>query len=244
MARTRIELDLNSFGLDPDARKGKLRIIGEVIAAEWRAEARQAGLKSTLQAYVNSVGISRLDDMGVTISLPGPGASGKAAMLARMIEFGMGPGGIGTEGPYDIRTQVLKAGTRNLRWGKNGPYVNIPFGHSVESIEARGGERAKDAAAALGGTIHTFVLKAHTKWGGRLSQGYAAKIKPHHVTDPLHGLVRKASTYSKKGKLQSTYQTFRRMSWAGKAWMHPGIKARKIGARIAAKVPQLIAGII
>jgi hypothetical protein len=246
MTRYRVTLTPENFGLDKKSRKARMRIIGDLIVAEWKAAARASGLRSTLKPYINAIAIEELSENHVRVALPGrstPG--GKAAMLARMMEFGLGPGGIGTEGPFDMRAQILKAGTRKLRWGKNGPYVNIPFKMDAAKIAGFGGRTAVKAASGLSASVSHSDLAGHrTAWGGKLGPQWAQKIKSHHKTNPLHGLYRFKSTYSKKGGGGSTFGTFRRMSWAGQPWRHPGIKARRIGESVAKAIPAITRGLL
>jgi hypothetical protein len=243
-------LTIKDFGMSPEARLARMRRIGDVIVAEWGAEAR-GELRSSLGPYLQSIAIRELTDRRVVVQLPGPGVDGKVAQLARIMEFGMGPGGIGTEGPYDVR-KFLLGGTAKWKWGKNGPYVNVPFRFTQMDIglQASGGPKGSqavlNAVARLRAT--TTGQNGKTQWGGRLKAGMANKMKEHHKTDLLAGLVRKAGTFSAgaggKARVQTTgHMTFRTASWSNtdpRAWLSSGVKARRIGDRIAARIQELV----
>lgn len=247
MAIDRIAIPDKAFGLDARSRLARMRTIAHLVLAEWQAEVR-ATLRSSRAAYIKSLAIREVTETTATVDLAGAGVGRAVAQLARMVEFGMGPGGIGTQGAYDIRTFVLRAGTRKLRFGKSGPYVNVPFTRSPKEIKEMGGAGALRAARGLQATVANAA--GGTKWGGRLATGLASnlpngRIKPHHVADALQGLVRLASTYSKNpegtARVQTTgYRLFRRMAWSGQPWMHPGIRAHRLAEKVVAKVPDLV----
>lgn len=231
------------FGLDPEGRKARMQRIAAAILAEWSATAR-GQLKSTLAAYLKSLAIREATENRVVVALPGDDHDvGKAAQLARMVEFGMGPGGIGTSGPYDVRQYLLRASTRHIRWGKSGPYVDVPFGHKAADIAKAGGPALRRQARALSPTM-TDHRNNRTIWGGRLPAGTVAKLAAHHATDPFAGMVRRVSTYSKAGKAQTSgYMTWRRASLnasSPKAWISRGIKAHHLAMLVNAQVPRLI----
>ena len=231
----------------------KMQMVAEAIAAEWAAEAR-ATLRRTVAPYLKSIGIRELSETKAVVALPGPGTDKKTATKARIAEFGMGPGGIGTEGAYDVRKFLLRGTTRNIHWGKNGPYVNVPFTRrgAISSvpgpleIERLGGNRALAAARKLAPRVNDPVTKKLLLRGGTLPSGFAAKLREHHVSDPLAGLVRNASSYSTASGPDlrtSGFTVWRRASWANKhplAWMSKGVRARHLSRRVQAKVPDLI----
>ena len=230
-------------GMDKQGRKRRMRRLADAIVAEWRATAATEGnMSSTLQAYQRAISIREVTENGCVVELPGDSVDGSPAVaqMARMLEFGMGPGGIGTEGQYDVRTFLLRGKTS----------VNVPFKYSTKMIRelgklASGGPGAKatlGAARALGPTRVT-----QGRWTGpRLAQGYTRIMSnPHskgrpgsrHETDRLDSLRRMTD---KQGRT-SRYITFRKASakqGEGK-WIHPGIKARHLTAKVQAKVPQI-----
>ena len=230
----------------------KMQMLGDVIAAEWAAEARASGLGSTLRPYIQSIGVREVTSDRVVVALPGPGAPPRAATMARMIEFGMGPAGVGTEGSYDVRKVLLRAGTRNIRWGKHGPYVNVPFPmRGAKSrvpgpmeIERVGGRRALARARKLAPRINDPKTGRLLSRGGSLPAGMAGKLRAHHVSDALAGVVRKASTYAGGREQTSGYMKWRRASWGNRdprAWRSKGIVARHFAQRVQARVSNLIA---
>ena len=243
----RIPLDPSLFGLDPAGKQIRMKRIADTIVAWWAAEARGAGLNTTLQPYIHSIAIREVSDNHCTVELPGKNASRHMSMLASMVEFGMGPGGIGTEGDYDVRKFLLRGGTRNIKFGRSGPYVNVPFHQTKKSVEA---EFGKSAVAALGRLTGTGVGKQGMQQGGK----YKTTAKPGsnkitglpHKAHKLASAVRQISAYSnvrsKKVTVQTSgYQTFRRASWAGDPWQHPGIKARHLAEKVRKKMPEILA---
>jgi len=241
----RINLTLSDFGMTRRGRKKRLRRIANIVLAEWGAEARKV-LGTTLQAYLRSLSITQIDENSAVVSLPGEHVPQKTSVLARMMEFGLGGGGIGTTGSFDMRRVLLSQGTKSLRTGKSGPYLRVPFGHQAKSIRAMGGNKAINAARKLKASVDTDNAK--TNWGGRLRPGMSQKLKPHHKSDPLQGLVRLSSTYkakkSGKARTQNTYRTWRTASWAGQAWTHPGIKPRLIGDKVRRRLPDILAEVL
>ena len=135
----------------------RMEIAANAIAAEWAAVAR-VRLRSTTKAYLKSLGVVEVTNSRAVVAL-GQGDD-RSNQLAAMVEFGMGPGGIGTQGSYDVRKFLLRASTRNVRMGKSGLYVNVPFpmrGAKSEvpgpmEIERLGGRRALLAARRLSGS--------------------------------------------------------------------------------------------
>jgi hypothetical protein len=244
-------LTLSDFGLDPTSRTARLRRVGDAILAAWSGQASQE-LNRTLGAYKRALQVRVLDEHTVRVSLPGDEAAAnahKVAQLARLVEFGMGPGGIGTEGPYDVRHHILKSGTRSLRYDKQGrPYLNVPFDHTGKSIEMMGGLRALGQAQRLEWTrsIQSNAGAWRTLWGGRLPAGLAPKLKEHHTTDPLAGMVRQGSTYSGGQTKASGYRTWRRASWGAPSpkWMSSGVRAHRIGDKIAARLSEIVMGVL
>lgn len=230
-----------SLGLDLDSRRDRMNRIAHVILAEWGGEARRE-LRSTLPAYLKALGIREITENSCTVELPGMGTPSRVAVLAQMVEFGMGPGGIGTEGAFDVRTFLLRDGRK---------HVNVPFSWNLALIREFGGtgETSGAGVARMASKLKatTTSPEGRTLWGGRLPSGLAKKMQPHHVSDPLAGLVRKASTFSRKdGKtvVQTTdFRAWRRASWANRdpsAWLHRGIKARRLADRVASRIDDLV----
>lgn len=240
-------LTLADFGLDPVSRKARLFRIGNAVLNAWSDQASQE-LNRTLGAYKNALQMRELSEDTVRISLPGDEVQDtafKVAQLARVVEFGMGPGGIGTEGPYDVRQYLLKSGTRSLRYDKDGkPYLNVPFDHTKASIELMGGLQAVRAAQRLTWTksVQSQQGLVRTVWGGRMDAGMAPKLKEHHAVDPLAGMVRLGSTYSGGKTKFSGFRTWRRATWSAEApkWTSSGVHAHRIGDKIAARLGEIL----
>ena len=250
--RTRISLTLSDFGFDKKNKLRRMRRIADVVIAEWKAEARKA-LKTSYSDYVKSIAPAVISESRVVIDLPGEGADDKMATLARIVEFGMGPGGIGTHGTYDVRRFLLQRTTSNIRSGKNGPYVRVPFTHSIASIKATASRGKKSAAANAVKALTATVTRDNmtTNWGERLAAGFTkVRVNPStgipHKTDFLHGMIRKASKGStaSAGGQTSGFGTFRTASWAGNPWMSKGVRPRKIGEKIQRKLHKIIHEIV
>jgi hypothetical protein len=234
-------LEALGFGEQEALRRSQL--LADLVLAEWTAEARKK-LNTTLDAYKRSLQVRDVSAKGFICGLP---ASPSTAILAHMVEQGMGSGGIGTSGPYDVRKYLLRASTRNIRRSKAGNlYLHVPFGRKAKDIRASFGDQAANRARRLSATMTDANRK--TRYGGRLPAHMVPKLKPHHVSDPLAGMVRMASTYSKgRGgkprKQTSTYRTWRTASYTNtnpKAWLSSGIKARRIMDDVTRQLPTLI----
>jgi hypothetical protein len=228
-----------AVGMDKRGQKRRMRRLADAIVAEWRATAATDGkMKKSLTAYKMAIGIREVTETSCTVELPGQAldSSPSVAMMARMLEFGMGAGGIGTSGPYDIRTFLLR--------GRSA--VNVPFKPSSKMIQElgklrNGGPGARATANTAKGLGPTRVSGG--SWNGpKMAAGFTRIMaNPHtkvaHVTDRLAGLRR---MQDKKGKT-SRYITFRRATAsqpAGK-WVHPGIEARHLAKIVSRKVPAL-----
>lgn len=227
---------LEAVGLDRKGRKNRMRRMGDVLVAEWAATARKDGkMRSSLSAYVRAIGIRKVTHDTVVVALPHKETG--SATLARMLEFGLGPGGIGSSGPYDVRRFLLRPSARSApKMGSTGPYRNVPFKHTTAKIKNMGGNAALQAAAALGPTR----VRGGSWNGPKLAEGYTQRIANvntglRHRTDRLAGLRRMVGTRGRTTR----YITFRRASWAGQPWMHRGITAREIGEQVARRVPEL-----
>lgn len=207
--------------------------IQAAIQAEWAAEARQGLGRSaaTVSKYIAGLQPSATSNAGVEL----------VGTFPNMFEQGLGPGGVGTEGAFDLRTTLLKATTRSIKHGKKGMYLNVPFDMSEGAITAAGGKDAMKQARKLSPTWS--FPNGRTQWGGRLPPGLAEKAKPHHATDPLAGIVRREVAYSDAAApgSQSGYRKWRTISEGGKPWIHPGFMAARIASRVMAKLDQIIA---
>ncbi len=215
--------------------------MGDAIVAEWAAQARQYGdMSGSISTYVKAITIQRVTENTVVVELPGRKSRGQRAFRARTLEFGLGPTGIGSEGPFDARRWLLTRQSAKARGrikpGANGPYRDVPFTLTASKIKQLGGQSALDKARGLAPTR----VRGGSWSGPSLARGYTAIINnPNtripHKTDRLHGIRRMV------GKSGSTarFITFRRASWAGEPWMHRGVRARHIAERVTELLPQI-----
>ena len=164
--------------------------------------------------------------------------------LVRSAEYGFGPGGVGTSGPYDMRNTLLKSSSARVD-RKGNKYLNVPMRKTRQQIVALGGSSAYKAAKSLLASVRG---SSGTAWGGRLANpsGFAERIQKHarhvpgighvpaHKTDPL------ANMYRFRAKRGSTYGTFRRIAENGKPWVHPGVKARRLMRKVSRAVPRIV----
>jgi hypothetical protein len=243
---------INALNLSPNDQKRRARTLATLILAEWSAEAKSSSMPSSVkQTYLKSLSIRQADENAVIVSLP---KEGQSATLALMYELGMGAGGVGTSGPYDMRKFMLQDKTRNIRRDKKGRlYLNVPFKKSAKAVKAENPDIYKKAKKLS----PTITFNAHSQHvnpqgapagskGARLPRGLVPKKAPHHTTDIYAGMIRQASAYSnKQGKpviQTSGYMTWRRMTMDQKPpkWMHPGINALNLARRVLDVVPQLV----
>lgn len=233
---------VKALGFSGSEARRRSQTLADLVLAEWSALARRK-LNTSRSAYLQSLQVRNVTENGFVCGLP---ASPSTAILAHMVEQGMGAGGIGTSGSYDVRKFLLQASTRNIRRTKTGKlYLNVPFHRTKKEIVAQYGAQIGSAVQRLRAT--TTDQNRRTRYGGRLPAGMVPKLKPHHVSDPLAGMVRKASTYSRRnGKTvtqTSGYQTWRRASYANtnpQAWISKGITARRIADDVLRELPNLI----
>lgn len=244
------------FGFGLQGGRALMRQIGDMLVAEWAATARTQGrMTSTLSAYIQSINIRAVEEKSVSVELPGRNAGPKAAMLARMLEFGMGPGGIGTSGSYQMRKYLLtgakaKRGKQGLpahRQGDRmgGPIMNVKFRHgsagaSHTTPRSRMSSSVNQAARRLEAST---TSGNRTVYGGRLSRPGARRGRnpttgARHANNRHEGMVRMTDS---RGQT-SGYRSWRRASLSqdsGK-WVHPGIKARRLTEIVERKIPQIV----
>jgi hypothetical protein len=239
-AYNRIDLS-RIVGLDLTGKQRRMQSIAQIFVSHWKAKARKK-LNTTLPEYNRGIMIDDVNPEKITLTLRG--------MLPNLVERGMGPNGIGSYGPYDLRKYMLPHNGKHYR--------AIPFRHTLGSIGKRGGQEAVDAAKALAGhrqAYHGSGLPGRMTAGQtppgtmlRLPAGMAPKIRsrpdvvgldvgmptvrPAHATDPLAGLMKITHDYSagSGGRVRSDsyFITFRTMSLHGKPWISKGVKPRNI----------------
>ncbi len=123
---------------------------------------------------------------------------------------------------------------RETKTGKR--YLIIPFRHNMTALQDAGVYQQAKALSpsSIVGTKHVpsitgawdvktkapaLVPRHSYSWGERLPAGLVPKLKDHHATDPLAGLVR-FNTSAGKGK-SSAYLTFRVMMEGSPKWIVP-----------------------
>lgn len=261
MAEPRIDLR-TVCRLDLTSRERLLADIADAVLAAWTSTARSV-LGASAEKYVRGLTIEGPEGDVVRVSLEG--------MVPNILEQGMGPGGIGTTGTYDIRDFVLKPGTSRMRYGKGGPkdpsgwYVNIPFRHSPDEIRDLGGPKLLKRVRALTPTLsgpfgfrdrpENFVDPRHRAFltvnaaTGR--EGYGGRIQGQGVPDLLQGLVRFGKVYSEASRGpgggpggQAFAMTWRRMSRRKPPFQAWTVQGGIQARRIAEKVEGAIPGII
>ena len=235
MAELRAEtIDLSRVMRASKSQNAKLiRSIAIRVKMEILKEARKS-LDTTLNDYIRGLQIDHISETSARIVLTGP--------IANMIEQGLGSGGIGTTGARDMRKVLLKPGTSNLRHGKNGMYLHVPFTHTKGSIQSKGGSGAMTAARKLSPTRTArvtavpFLNKTRqvTRWASGETGRLGNEFHKH-----LTGMVRLEKQYA--GGNQSTYRTWRTISEASKTgWIAAPIKARNFFEKINMLVPQFV----
>ena len=237
--RQRIDLAqlLVGSGRSPGATRAYR--LGLACMNHWKATARRYLTDvspETRQAYIRQIRVEN-SARGVRVALRG--------LKSNIIEQGMGPGGIGTQGPYDVRKFVLKPPFAKIK-GKTIPgYKVIPFSRS-----GRMGKRAtatvdsivgKMKAASRSGNPYkgpTRIPAGMAKRGKRPGLGTANRpiviggvtFHPHAV-DRLAGAKIELGSYS-GGRQEAKITAFRAMSKRGKPWNSRGVKARRIARRL------------
>ena len=205
------------------------------VKAEWAALAKK-NLTTTAADYIDGieVGAAAIDEKGnpkITVVLDG--------VIPNMIEQGLGPSGVGSTGPFDMRTFILK----------NKISANIPF-HFAGIAASSGGTEvvAKTMRTVATGSVATRAMQLRGK--ERLPAGLVPRMRPKnettynpatgepiqrlaHKVDPLAGMRSGGSSWGiTKGQTNKELITFRRISWAGKPWIHPGIWPRHLAKRL------------
>jgi hypothetical protein len=152
---------------------------------------------------------------------------------------------------------------------KTGYYRAIPFRHAtpgtkkkprggavgVEMGKAYAGHREVEDAKALGKKVYGKAKRlkgtvsdpyGKTTYGGRLPEGLAPKLKPHHKTDIYAGMIRERKTYEKAR--QSQYMTFRMISTGSPGWRRKRTEGKFFAAKVSKYVekvaPQAFAALL
>tara|TARA_R110000824_G_scaffold41851_3_gene124071 strand:- start:477 stop:1244 length:768 start_codon:yes stop_codon:yes gene_type:complete len=220
--------------LDVNSLQRRVREIGLLVQNEWRNKARSS-LNTTATDYINNIQLEFINNsVSATCEVVLYGT------IPNMMEQGMGPGGVGSTGPYDLRKFVLK--------GRQ--YVDIPFDRTGADIQNFGYASKPFSLTKQGVHMSGVGAEAYAKMMApdeRMQANMARKmrnapnfvhdpfsgrtlVQEPHAADPLAGMIKHKATYAKtKG---ATFTSFRRMSAKGKPWVHPGIVPRKLAQKI------------
>lgn len=233
-------------------------VLGDIMSGardKWLTLAGER-LHTSRRDYVNGIQEVEIDGMTASVALVG--------QLPNMVEDGFSafdmhttllgpnvpvvPAGSGLKGKHNI---LDKQGQPTGKYWRT-----IPFRHQGPSTIGQGGGTpvgsqyvgmlGPEAAAKLGRKIWRAAQKLGATTGmpgvvpmpssmGRLPEGLAPKLMPHHSTDIYAGMLKMQKTY--EGSTQNTYTTFRRISDNQPSkWLHPGIE----GAHLADEVEKYI----
>ena len=226
-------LDLKSVIPGLDGSTKLMDAIERVVMQEWKAESRSLG--KTRDVYRDNIVVSMKDPKKMQITLRG--------MVPNIVEQGMGPGGVGTYGSYDIR-KFIKFGNPD-----HPNYVNVRFGHTGVSDgtgavakQVRKLAISRSKPPEIGGFIYGKKTKKNI--GPRLAAGLAPIRKnpttgKQHSTDFLAGMIRSRSVDA-SARSGSQYSTFRRLSKNGKAWISSGVRPRRYAKKVVQILPALI----
>jgi hypothetical protein len=237
---------------EPEFMSGVLESVMSGARNEWLRLANSR-LRSSRRDYANGIQPVEVGDGFAAVELLGE--------LPNMVENGADP--------FDMHQTLLgpnvpvaPAGQRGKRVNKDGKfYRSIPFRHQTPGTAGQGGGQVMGSQWAkfsdqemIAGLV--FGKRAHqtakrlkptvmgpdgkTQWGGRLREGMAAKLRPHHSTDIFAGMVRMQKQYP--GGNQNTYMTFRTISDAvPDKWQHPGIEAAHLASEVQKYVERVAA---
>ena len=231
MAQKRLDLRKIIPGLDGSTKL--MDGIERVAMQEWKAASR--GLGETRDDYRRAISVDTKTSGKLRFTLRG--------MVPNIVEQGMGPGGVGTYGAYDIRKFMKFSGK---------PYVNVMFRQKKSSqspaVQKKMGRLAisRSKVNPAGGPDRGFIYGRQTtkNIGPRFPAGMApVRRNPttgkKHSTDFLADMIRVRAAGTSPGS-GTSYMTFRRISKNGKPWISRGVRPRRFGAKVAKKLPGLI----
>lgn len=234
---------------NPKLAEMVLRDIADASRNEW---IRVAGkeLSTTRRDYLAGIQPVEFKPGSAVISLVGelPNLIEKGQAAYDMHDTLLGPNvPISPPGKYGKHLKI------DPKTFKTGYYRAIPFRHATPgtrgAVGTAMGQQYKDHdavrdAEALGKKVYGKAKRlkgttsdpyGKTTYGGRLPEGLAPKLKPHHKTDIYAGMIRERKTYEKA--TQSQYMTFRMISTGSPGWR----RKRTEGKFFAAKVSQYVA---
>lgn len=231
--------------------------IAEAARAEWMKAAGRA-LHTTRRDYIFGIQPVKYKPGMAVISLVG--------QMPNILEHGQARYDMHDTllGPKVPTTPVGKPGKHEKTDG-SGYYRAIPFKHSAtggagtaspKTGSAYEGHQAVSDAAKLGADVYGAAKKlgatksapyGGTKWGEKLPEGLAPKLKREHATDIYAGMVRLEKTYKKA--TQSTYMTFRTIATGSPGWIRkdtrPGVQLhRDVQSFVKDLAPQAFAAYV
>lgn len=219
-----------------------------------RTKASEESVKF-LKDYINAIReeSATVGDTSASISV----SLNKDSMYAVMSEHGFGGNGpgdsqpdYGKEGPYRMNELLLKgrdhvdikfAVARQVVQQRIETLINSPRFGAATTAEARQKVSAMVDALKIGyrpdpsspkGYVKTFESSEKSSYRLGLRKGIDT-LKPHHVANPLTGMMREQGSYT-AGNADNQFIIFRRLSLNSKAWVHPGIK----GSHLFQRLPQ------
>lgn len=220
----------------------------------------QNGWKNTARTFLTGGETKTEYIKGIQLDLDTPNKviCRLVGFIPNLREHGMGPGGIGTQGPYDVRKFLLKEGTKNIRTAKAGHYyLHVPFEHKFKNLPSSIKTRMEDPK-----TRDLLVIPSvsapnrKTVYGDRLPAGLVPNSRPRdvrvrdqlgrftkfvqkaHKTDKMAGMLRFGKRYA-RGE-DSIFKTFRTVSEAGKPWISKGVTAAKIARIVMRDLPMIL----
>ena len=125
------------LSMRPRDRRARSKRIANGLLRRWRGMARALPARYR-NAYLRSMQVDvSSDGTEVMLSLePSP----EDNTLVKSVEYGFGPGGVGTYGPYDMRKTLLKPTTKSIRYNKQGGmYLNVPMRMTTRAMRAMRG---------------------------------------------------------------------------------------------------------
>lgn len=222
--------------------------IAEAARSHWLKLAGQ-GLRTTRRDYMNGIQPVRFPAQHrAVITLVG--------VLPNLIELGMPETDLHDTllGP---KVPVAPMGERGKHEREDGGFFRaIPFRHATPGTKGAVGRAMGDPyegheavadAGKLGRRVYaqakqlaptkTDPYGGGTRTGGRLPEGLAPKLKPHHAVDIYAGMIREEKTYERA--TQSQYVTFRTISTGSPGWLRPATEGVHYAEQVARFVTRI-----
>jgi len=228
--------DMSDFGLDPSSRRARIKRMAIAVASAWKAEAQEAGLKSTLRHYKRGVVIREIGESHVIVALEG--------VLPNLLEHGIAP--------HDMRDYLLKTvkpGASPIRKVKKGerkgePYRYIMFRRSMANIRYMGGS----AQGARGLNPSFSSASGKLIYGSKMKPGqsrhYVNLSGVRSVSDATSGMVKLVGVSTAEGARSgsnTSYAVWRTVSTKrAEAWKHPGYKALHLAKKIEGDITSIL----